>query len=130
MSTAKPSKISRTSSDPSPRFRTYSPITYRWPPDSPLLASLAMFRKVVPPALQLLPRSLLRMIVSVFPVQTRVEQLKRVVGTMDKRASDIYMDKKRAFAKGDTDVVQQVEGGKDILSVLSACGLIFVDDDC
>lgn len=63
------------------------------------------------------------MIVSVFPEQTRVEQLKKVVGTMDKRAGDIYMDKKRAFAMGDTEVVQQVQGGRDILSVLSLCAL-------
>ena len=70
------------------------------------------------------------MLVAAFPVRTRVRELGRVVGTMYSRAGDIYADKKRAFAKGDTDVVQQVEGGKDILSVLSPCGLIFVDDDC
>lgn len=79
-----------------------------------------MFRRLVSPATQFLPRWLLRQIVASFPAQTRVEQLKKVVGAMDKRAGDIYADKKREFAKGDTDVVQQVRGGKDIISVLSA----------
>ena len=53
---------------------------------SPLLARLSMFRKVVPPATQLLPRALLRMLVAAFPVRTRVRELGRVVGTMYSRA--------------------------------------------
>ena len=86
---------------------------------SPLLARLSMFRKVVPPATQLLPRALLRMLVAAFPVRTRVRELGRVVGTMYSRAGDIYADKKRAFAEGDAEVVRQVQRGKDTLSILS-----------
>lgn len=84
-----------------------------------------MFRRLVSPATQFLPRWLLRQLVASFPEQTRVEQLKKVIDAMDKRAGDIYAEKKRGFAKGDVDVVQQVQGGKDIISVLSASLILY-----
>lgn len=109
--TPRPSTTSPTL--PSPSFQIHSPSTYRVrnTTTSPLLARLSMFRKVVPPATQLLPRALLRMLVGTFPVRTRVHELGRVVSTMYALAGDIYADKKRAFAEGDTEVVR-CRGGR------------------
>lgn len=65
------------------------------------------------------PRWLQRAVVeAAFPTDSAARRLMHAVDTMDEQSRVIYNMKKRAFEKGDAEVVKQVGEGKDILSVL------------
>ena len=72
------------------------------------------------------PKWLQRAVVQVFPADSAARRLMHVVDTMDEQSRMIYNMKKRAFEKGDAEVVKQVGEGKDILSVLSKSAVIRV----
>ena len=48
-----------------------------------------------------------------------MQEMRRIVQALSRKANEIYNLKKSAFDKGDEAVLRQIGEGKDILSVLS-----------
>ncbi|KAI1782173.1 cytochrome P450 [Ganoderma leucocontextum] len=53
----------------------------------------------------------------------RVRHLKHIVRTMSKRSNEIVAEKRAALQNGDESTVRQVDGGKDIMSILSQANM-------
>ena len=66
-----------------------------------------------------------RLLVDLAPLQT-IQRLKYIVDTMHKRSLEIYHAKKAAIENGDTELLNAVGEGKDIMSVLCKRSIVFL----
>ena len=66
-----------------------------------------------------------RLLVDLAPLKT-IQRLKFIVDTMHKKSLEIYHAKKAAMGNGDTDLLNAVGEGKDIMSVLCKQSIVFL----
>ena len=66
-----------------------------------------------------------RLLVDLAPLKT-IQRLKFIVDTMHKKSLEIYHAKKAAIGNGDTDLLNAVGEGKDIMSVLCKRSIVFL----
>ena len=112
-----------------------SPVTKRGD-NSPVAFSLFVWRlladflvKLGPPQFR---RKLADLAVAIIPDEN-LGKMRDIVNTMDAGSKDIFLDKKNALEKGDEVMVEQVNRGMDVMSILrmlnpsfSSHGLIFI----
>ncbi|KAI1790098.1 cytochrome P450 [Ganoderma leucocontextum] len=79
--------------------------------DTPLVRELAPFLPYLGPAW------FRRFLLHLVPIP-RIQRLKNLTDTLSKAAKDIYLAKKAAIERGDTELLHSVGEGKDIMSVL------------
>ena len=79
--------------------------------DTPVVRELAPFlRYLGPPQFR-------RFLLHFVPIR-KIQRLKVLTDNLSKAAQDIYLAKKTAVERGDTDLMHSVGEGKDIMSVL------------
>ena len=65
------------------------------------------------------PKWLRRALLDLWP-DPRVQRVKRLVDTIDRRTREIFAEKKAAVERGDEVLMQQIGEGKDLMSILCA----------
>ena len=90
------------------------------PLNRPTLFPLMFYRNyLVTTLVKLGPPEFRRFIVDLLPFKS-VRRLRDIVDLMYKTSVEIFEEKKRALREGDEAVANQIGGGKDIMSILSA----------
>ncbi|EJF55944.1 cytochrome P450 [Dichomitus squalens LYAD-421 SS1] len=83
----------------------------------PAFADYPWIRLITPYLSYFGPAWFRRLLLNCFPIKG-IHRLKHIVDTMHKRSEEIYHAKKTAIEKGDTDLLNAVGEGKDVMSVL------------
>ncbi|KAI0641561.1 cytochrome P450 [Trametes meyenii] len=83
----------------------------------PALYDLSVFRWTLPYIVRVGTPAFRRRLVGWIPFQ-RLHKLQRVVDTMHRRATEIYLGKKARLEKGDQALLHQVGEGRDLMSIL------------
>ena len=86
-------------------------------PFRPSAFKLSTFRLFIPFFVQFGSGKFRRKVMDNMPSKL-LQRVKDIVDVMDETSSEIYQQKKMAFAKGDAAVLQQVGYGRDIMSIL------------
>ncbi|OBZ77377.1 hypothetical protein A0H81_02561, partial [Grifola frondosa] len=94
----------------------------------PVLFGLGIWRRIMPVLPMIGSAAFRRKIVDMIPSK-RVQKLKTIVDTLDRRSKDIYQQKKVALEKGNKALLQQVGEGKDLMSILLKANMVASDED-
>jgi len=82
-----------------------------------MLSELDRPIRILPFLMKLGPAWFRRFMVNILPFKS-VQKMKNIVDIMQKTSEDIVAQKRKAFADGEESVVNQIGGGKDIMSIL------------
>lgn len=84
---------------------------------SPAAGKVPWIRVITPYISYLGPARFRRFLLDLVPLRN-VQNIKYIIDTLHERSKEIYHAKKAAVEKGDTDLLNAVGEGKDIMSVL------------
>lgn len=88
------------------------------------MQKMQLWRHLVPWVSDLGPASFRKWVAQTVPWPD-LNRFVKIVDVLHKTSSRIFEEKKRALEKGNDAVVHQIAEGRDIISVLSKCSLLY-----